>query len=1507
MRRSSKRWEVMATKETRRRLVFEVDDKGTLRLVEGKLDRVNTKAKNLGKSTGELDRNMKGVAGATNNTTKSFAKQAQGMGGLVHIYATVAAHVFALSSAYLVLKRSADLEIMKKAAEDLSVSTGRNFAKVAEDMKKLTGGALNFADAMRVANLGLSGGATANQLERITLVATKAANSLGRSVPESVQRMVQAVTKSEPELVDEFGIILRVEEATKKYAKTVGKTRAELTTFEKQQAIINQLLEQGEERYGGVEAAINPYEKLGATFLELSDTILAFISGPLGTLVGYIANNTPVIIAIIASLVKYIGTKALPIFKDFGTVVGASFTKAQLAISTFSKRSTVAFSQLSSALTAQLANTVATKGRQVVQILDEVLTKEGKKSQAYKTLINLPPDKVVEHIKKSGLVTRIANFLNTGIGKGLFKGISPEDKAVKESFGRVADIASKAISTEKYAKLGEKTGSVFVSGLNKGLLGINTVLQGTFARVQDLFDGLALGYSKLNKGINANIKVVNTANAQYTNIADRLGIAASAAVGYASIMGDVAEGQDKVTGVFEKFKLQATDTFNKIIGRGNQSAITFKESTKFGRIFGGSLRLVGAAAGFAAKGIALLFGPVGIFLTILLSILPLLGQFTDFLGLTSKESSQFSEAIDATSDSLKKLENRFENLAEKRKDFAQVNSARIFEYQSGIADELSDSLDDLTNSYRLFIREQAIFDFDKTEDYRESLEKIANKMVLLGVDANKVGNILDNVASAKTSASLIKYGKELTKLNKSFSTSQKNQKANIDAFTDSIKKVEDSLKGFTDQFITKTPFDSLSTSVEILRDKFEQVIKDGNLVKIREELEKVGQLGILNTKIDQYNNQIDNIQSMLTGGRQLLTEDLANQGFDEKLIKKYLDSDIQSLRVILGREVAKQEVLGGVFGDENKVQLLRTIIARLEQEKGLRASISEIQAKLIEEGEEGLAKSLNSISNLSAKYRELSVTISRTAEAAKSFASVGSVPVAVQSHIDETKLKATREQLELNLSVATIVEKQERQIDPDSEKAKKAAQAVLSLKQKIATTDREIYNIGSNHYAILNENETLTGRIVSFSEAWKAKQTDINYLAKQYNGYNTDAILWLNNRLLHQEYLNKETQVEYDISVSQLKLDSKKATAQATIDNNYASILDKLEASKSLIITETSSYKNQLALFEEKRKKITEHAAVAEQPKMLAELELEAVIAQVAHKQRLLELEKQRFEIAKKNATVVDVFSGELFGKEMVRVSKEFRRNLVDPITRAAEVITSATDSFTDSLIDALGTGDKDVKVAKAFSESLRTGLLDTLKEQMKANTRDLFSGIFGEKEQTIQERQLSAAEETAKYTKKMAEVLGAKAPTEASGTPIDAFGNILSIGKKFIDSASSGSGSDFLSNALNIGSEFKEFFEFADGGVVHKPTAAIVGEGANSEAIIPMPNNRAVPVEFTGEKESTAEPIVISQNFDFTGAQPGAEARLRAEAARIKQETFQAVFDAMDRGGKFAKKAGRR
>lgn len=250
--------------------------------VNGKMQKAEVSAKKLraalegveggyqraGAAAGTFDRRTKGAAQATANGTKEFSKMSQGMGGLVGAYATVAASVFALSAAFNFLKNAADLDAQIKGQELFASRTGVSMKLMTQNIQEATGGLVAFKEAAQAAAIGQAAGLTADQMERLGKVAKNAGTILGRDVTDSFNRLTRGAIKAEPELLDELGIIVRIKDASEEYAKTIGKSASDLTTYEKSQAVVNAVLEQGEQKFGQVGNAVNQVAAFGAKFRD---------------------------------------------------------------------------------------------------------------------------------------------------------------------------------------------------------------------------------------------------------------------------------------------------------------------------------------------------------------------------------------------------------------------------------------------------------------------------------------------------------------------------------------------------------------------------------------------------------------------------------------------------------------------------------------------------------------------------------------------------------------------------------------------------------------------------------------------------------------------------------------------------------------------------------------------------------------------------------------------------------------------------------------------------------------------------------------------------------------------------------------------------------------------------------------------------------------------------------------------------------------------------------------
>ena len=290
----------------------------------GSLKDLGKKAKNAGKDVGsvaknvqESDRRLKSLSQQTSNTTKAFSKQAQTIGGgLVPIYATIAAQVFAVSAAFRFLQDAMEIRNMIEGQKAFGAVTGQAFGTMTTAVQQATAGMLTFKEAASAVAIGTAAGLTRGQLEGLGEAAKNASLALGRDLTDSFNRLIRGVTKAEPELLDELGIILRLEPATEKYALSIGKTRNELNAFERSQAVANEVLEQAERKFGAINKIMDPdafaLGQFAKEFDDLTKELKEQIITGIIPIVNFLKDNLMGLIGVFGLLAAPIVSQILP-------------------------------------------------------------------------------------------------------------------------------------------------------------------------------------------------------------------------------------------------------------------------------------------------------------------------------------------------------------------------------------------------------------------------------------------------------------------------------------------------------------------------------------------------------------------------------------------------------------------------------------------------------------------------------------------------------------------------------------------------------------------------------------------------------------------------------------------------------------------------------------------------------------------------------------------------------------------------------------------------------------------------------------------------------------------------------------------------------------------------------------------------------------------------------------------------------------------------------------------
>jgi hypothetical protein len=262
-------------------------------------------------------RSIEGRRGGARNFSGLLGGESTGT--LVGAYAELAANVFALTAAFSALSQAARVEQLTQGLEILGARGGIALKLTAQNLRDVTDNAISTADAMRAVAQAASAGLGASEIERLGKVARGASLALGRDASESMDRLTRGAIKLEPELLDELGIMVRLDEAVKEFAQQNNKAASALTLTERRQAFLNAVLEEGERKFGDIndQIASNPFDRLAASARDFATAFGGVVNNFLGPIANFVADN-PFALVIPAI---FLATKAL---KGLGFAAGLS-------------------------------------------------------------------------------------------------------------------------------------------------------------------------------------------------------------------------------------------------------------------------------------------------------------------------------------------------------------------------------------------------------------------------------------------------------------------------------------------------------------------------------------------------------------------------------------------------------------------------------------------------------------------------------------------------------------------------------------------------------------------------------------------------------------------------------------------------------------------------------------------------------------------------------------------------------------------------------------------------------------------------------------------------------------------------------------------------------------------------------------------------------------------------------------------------------------------------------
>lgn len=214
---------------------------GTLRLEIVVDDKGSAKIKQIsGETVRQVQAMEKASVGYTQRLKSAWAS-AKGA------WLEIAAGVIAVSKAYDLMHRAAQFQERERAFANMAASHGVAADKIIADLKRISKGTVDTMTLMEKAGSAMTLGIQAEKLSELMEIARASAKITGQSVTQAFEDISLAVGRQSKMILDNLGIIVRVEEANKRYAKQMGIVGRELTEAEKKQAFLNATLEAGRE------------------------------------------------------------------------------------------------------------------------------------------------------------------------------------------------------------------------------------------------------------------------------------------------------------------------------------------------------------------------------------------------------------------------------------------------------------------------------------------------------------------------------------------------------------------------------------------------------------------------------------------------------------------------------------------------------------------------------------------------------------------------------------------------------------------------------------------------------------------------------------------------------------------------------------------------------------------------------------------------------------------------------------------------------------------------------------------------------------------------------------------------------------------------------------------------------------------------------------------------------------------------------------------------------------
>jgi len=203
----------------------------------------------------------------------------------------------ALSTALEFGAQGAVLANIEQSFRQFAERSGQSADDVLSSLQRMSGGMLSETQAMQQYNRAylLMGKEMAAQFPQMIEVATKASAAGMGEFDYLLNSMVVGLGRLSAPILDNLGVTIDADQAYSAYAKTIGKTAAELSKAEKQQALLNFVMADAAEKYGetgeAAERAGLGIASLRTQITDLRDEAAKLAQSPINDIAGGLSGD----------------------------------------------------------------------------------------------------------------------------------------------------------------------------------------------------------------------------------------------------------------------------------------------------------------------------------------------------------------------------------------------------------------------------------------------------------------------------------------------------------------------------------------------------------------------------------------------------------------------------------------------------------------------------------------------------------------------------------------------------------------------------------------------------------------------------------------------------------------------------------------------------------------------------------------------------------------------------------------------------------------------------------------------------------------------------------------------------------------------------------------------------------------------------------------------------------------------------------------------------------------